>query len=332
MQPQGTASTGTPSIEEIKRLPVTRVPIAALLAGNTPRLSGESQEHIRSLAESEEMLPPIIVHRSTMRIIDGMHRVRAAQLRGQKHIDIRLYDGDQASCFVLAVRANVAHGLPLSLPDRKAAAARIIELRPEWSNRAIAEMSGLAAKTVAALRNCPTGEKNQLDTRIGRDGRSRPVHPEDRRKKAAELLAAKPEASLREIAREVGMSPETVRDVRSCMAQACQPSTRRRQTADKAVAAAPETGQGRGRIAERRTAADDQASAVYALRADPAFRSSERGRSMLRMLAACQVIRRHGNRLIEAVPQHCRPTLARAARFCASVWEEFAIQVERSTN
>ncbi|MFJ8142276.1 ParB/RepB/Spo0J family partition protein [Streptomyces sp. NPDC096013] len=322
--------TGTPNIEDVKRLPVTRVPIATLLAGNTPRLSGESEEHIRSLAQSEEMLPPIIVHRSTMRIIDGMHRVRAAQLRGQKHIDIRLYDGDQASCFVLAVRANVAHGLPLSLSDRKAAAARIIDLRPEWSNRAIAEMSGLAAKTVAAMRNCPTGEKNQLDTRIGRDGRSRPVNPEDRRKKAAELLAAKPEASLREIAREVGMSPETVRDVRSCMAQAGQPATRPRQTADNAVATGSEAGQGQN--GEDRTVADDQASAVYALRADPAFRSSERGRSMLRMLAACQVIRRHGNRLIEAVPQHCRPTLAKAAHSCASVWEEFATQVERSTS
>lgn len=320
---------GVPTMEDMNSLPVTKVPISALQTGNSPRLAGESQEHIRSLAQSEEILPPIIVHRATMRVIDGMHRLRAAQLRGQEEIEIRFYGGDRASSFVLAVRANIGHGLPLALSDRKAAAGRIIELYPQWSNRAIAEMSGLAAKTVGAMRDCPTGEKDQLDTRIGRDGRARPVNARERRRQAAELLAARPDASLREIAREVGISPETVRDVRSRMGETPRRASRHPQTSGEPGTGAPP----RHRCPTEETdAAPDQAAAVYSLRADPAFRSSERGRSMLRMLAACQVIQQHGHQLIAAVPEHCLPTLARAARSCADVWEEFAVRAERSVS
>ncbi|HET6861260.1 MAG TPA: ParB N-terminal domain-containing protein [Streptomyces sp.] len=322
---------GAPSIEDVNSLPVTRVPIDTLLTGNSPRLAGESQEHIHSLAQSEESLPPIIVHRSTMRVIDGMHRLRAAQLRGQQEIEIRLYDGDQASCFVLAVRANIGHGLPLALADRKAAAARIIELYPQWSNRAIGEMSGVAAKTIASMRDCPTGERDQLDSRIGRDGRARPVNAQERRRRAAELLTTRPEASLRQIAREVGISPETVRDVRSRMGDDAHRASRPQQRPQALVdGAAPEARVRRQDGGDDRPVSPDQASAVYSLRADPAFRSSERGRSMLRMLAACLVIQQHGQQLIEAVPEHCLPVLAKAARTCACVWEEFAAEAERS--
>jgi ParB-like chromosome segregation protein Spo0J len=49
-----------------------------------------------------------------MRVIDGIHRVEAAKLRGAKEIEARLFDGDESASYVLAVQANVTHGLPLS--------------------------------------------------------------------------------------------------------------------------------------------------------------------------------------------------------------------------
>jgi len=87
-----------------------------------------------------------------MGIIDGVHRVQAAILRGQKEIDAEFVDGSSEDAFVLAVRVNVDHGLPLSLADRKAAAERILDTHPDWSDRAIAAAVGLSHKTVGAIR------------------------------------------------------------------------------------------------------------------------------------------------------------------------------------
>ncbi len=42
--------------------------------------------HARSLAQTEADLPPIVVHRTTTRVIDGMHRLTAAGLRGEREI------------------------------------------------------------------------------------------------------------------------------------------------------------------------------------------------------------------------------------------------------
>jgi ParB-like chromosome segregation protein Spo0J len=303
-------------------LPVVKLPVALLTTGNSPRLTGEDEEHIRSLAQFEDCLPPILVHEPTMRVIDGVHRLRAAQLNGEHEIDARMYSGDQASCFVLAVQANITHGLPLSLADRRAAAARMIELYPQWSNRAIASMSGLAAKTVGALRNRPTVDVHQLDARVGRDGRTRPIDPTERRRKAAELITSKPDASLREIAREAGISPETVRDVRLRMgANGSRPLHRRPDQASAAKTA---------RVADEHQAPAARLTAIFRLQADPAVRSTERGRLMLRMLAPSQLIQQHGHQLIETLPTHCLPTVAEAARLCAHLWQELAADAERA--
>jgi hypothetical protein len=69
-----------------KPYPVGSAPVNVVLAvlnlDGWPRLKGESQAHIQGLAEVGGGLPPILVHRQSMRILDGMHRVRAAIVRG----------------------------------------------------------------------------------------------------------------------------------------------------------------------------------------------------------------------------------------------------------
>src|SRR5262245_43617336 len=72
------------------------VPLRQLLPADSPRLVGEDAKHIRVLAESEAVLPPILVHRATMRVVDGMHRVGAARLRGREAIEVRFFDGSEA--------------------------------------------------------------------------------------------------------------------------------------------------------------------------------------------------------------------------------------------
>ena len=53
-----------------------------------------------------------------MQIIDGMHRLHAAVMRGQDKIPAWFLDCDEKDIFVIAVQANTAPGLPLSLTER----------------------------------------------------------------------------------------------------------------------------------------------------------------------------------------------------------------------
>ena len=128
------------------------VPLDALLPADSPRCDGENEDHVQTLAESGAVLPPIIVHRSSMRIIDGMHRLKAARLRGCSEIEVRFFDGNEADAFVIAVRSNTTHGLPLSPADREASAVRILAMHPEWSDRSIASAAGMSTRRISAIR------------------------------------------------------------------------------------------------------------------------------------------------------------------------------------
>ncbi len=138
--------------EGIERSAVARVPIDSLMTSGSPRLDGEDAAHVRTLAESGAALPPIVVHLPSRRVIDGMHRLRAAMLRGEKDIEARFFEGDENDLFLLSVAANIQHGLPLSQRDRMAAAERVFAIHPEWSDRMVAVVVGLSGKKVAALR------------------------------------------------------------------------------------------------------------------------------------------------------------------------------------
>jgi hypothetical protein len=150
----------------------TRLPISALKAADSPRLNGENECHIAMLSQAAAPLPPILVNRATLRVVDGMHRLRAARLNGVREIDVSFFDGDDDASFVMAVRANVTHGMPLTRADRSAAAARIVATYPYWSDRRIAEATGLSPKTVGAIRQrCAINVVTPR--RIGRDGKVR---------------------------------------------------------------------------------------------------------------------------------------------------------------
>jgi len=282
---------------------VYTVPVATLRISGSPRTTGEDNDHVRMLADTSTELPPVIVHRGSMRVIDGVHRLRAARLRGQRQISVRYFDGDEHDAFVLAVSANVAHGLPLSLMDRKNAAARIVASHSHWSDRMIASVAGLSAATVARIR----GERGESapSSRIGHDGKVRPVNPLERRRHARALLLAEPTLSLREVARRVGISPETARAVRGRL-QSGEPTRQ-----------AP---------SEPRP---DPAAVLRRLREDPALRFSGTGRDLLRLLDVRTVEVDRWTAMVSNVPEHCRDSVAKLALECADTWRTFAEQLER---
>ncbi|MEV8057732.1 ParB/RepB/Spo0J family partition protein [Streptomyces antimycoticus] len=209
--------------------PVQIAPIAKLKSADSPRLLGLDNEHVKALATSDGPFPPIIVHRASMRVVGGMHRLRAAEIRGSEVMEVVFFDGDDESAFLRAVRENTAHGLRLSLADRTTAAARILYSRPHWSDRRIASVVGLSPTTVGAIRRRSTVQNEQSNARTGRDGRIRPLDNGPGRLIASKLLSEKPNASVREVARTAGISLSTAYDVYKRVRTGSSPLTPRQR-------------------------------------------------------------------------------------------------------
>nr|WP_207922519.1 ParB N-terminal domain-containing protein [Micromonospora sp. KC606] len=322
------------------------MPVEALRRGDSPRLAGEDPGHIDFLAQTEMPLPPILVHQTTMRVIDGNHRLRAAERRGQATIAVRFFEGDDERAFVEAVRANQAHGLPMSLADREAAAVRVLRSGPQRSDRAVAAITGLAPGTVAAIRRRADVPDAHGVSRVGRDGRVRPLNSADGRRIASEQIARKPEASLREIARGAGISLATARDVRERMRRGDDPVPAKMRRGSEPTEDVPAPATVRGVTKERLPPANpaagacscaetdgesvkDQTGLLRNLSKDPSLRFSESGRTMLRWLYARAAGPAGWEEVMDGVPPHCGYLVAEAARNCGIQWLEFASTIER---
>lgn len=305
------------------RGPITKLLITALLPGDSARRRGEDREHTRALAESGAVLPPIVVHRPSMRVVDGMHRLRAALIRGEREIDVEFIDGTEADAFVVGVRANVAHGLPLTFVEREAAARKIIASHPHLSDRSVAEVTGLSPKTVAAIRGRAGTAGSSGSRRVGRDGKSRPVNSGQARLRAGELLTEHPTMSLREVARRTGLSPATVCDVRDRIGRGEDPvpSRLRNRSLSKP----------RSRYAAggRDPATADRRRLAHSLRQDPSLRFSESGREVLRWLLVRTIGPDGWEAALKSMPPHCTYTVVALARSCARDWLTFADTLEQ---
>jgi hypothetical protein len=307
-----------PAISEV-------VPVSSLQPADTPRLSGQDAARTRALREKVPDLPAILVNRRTMRVIDGMHRLSAARLAGAETIRVTFIDTDEQNAFLLAVQANITHGLPLSAADRDAAAERILSWYPYWSDRAIAAVTGLAATTVGAIRQRSTVQSPRLNARIGRDGRLRPVSALDGRRRASEIIAARPGASLREVAREAGISLGTAHSVRERM---------RRGEDD--LPAGQDAGPPRpvpacDRARRRRRCGEPLAWPAVRERLvkDPALRYAEAGRLLVRWFDARAVGSGDWREVIDAIPAHWIETFIDVAHSCGNEWNELAAALER---
>jgi len=189
------------------------VKISSLRLGNSPRLVREDLEYARALAEVDaQLLPPVVVLEGAMTVVDGWERVLAAQIRGEKEIRARMLQASEEDAYLIGVHTNATHGKRLSLAERLRAARHVLESRPELSDQAIAGVCALSTRTVAKQRKAPAlpsvasgadpkSRKRRLSTRVARE-------------EAAGRMGVFPDDSNRKIAREVGLSEKTVRDVR----------------------------------------------------------------------------------------------------------------------
>lgn len=328
--------------EDIERLPVSMVPVSSLQLGFFLRGTGTDPVHVKILADAADpaSLPPILVQRSNFSVIDGMHRLEAAKLRGETTVKARLIDCSDREAFILAVKSNTSHGLPLARTDRIAGAKRILAWHPDWSDRAIGVATGLSAKTIAGIRRRSGDSVQQFAKRLGRDGKRRPLNAEGRRRAAAYLTAC-PDATLREVAKEADVSLGTVHDVRAQMRRGLDPLTSGRgQEAAERKLGIPGTPSGRaGRGAAANTpsltgAGRVSPSATWSMMSsklanDPSLKYTEGGRNFIRWMASHIPGGEEWREFIDAVPPHWASDVSVIAEKASFEWRAFAEQLKQ---
>ncbi|OAH10923.1 ParB/RepB/Spo0J family partition protein [Streptomyces jeddahensis] len=354
MEGVGSSTHSEFDLKNFEKLPAREVPIAALSPGVSLRQGGTDAAHVRLLIDAADSaeLPPILVQVDGCRVIDGLHRLEAARLVGDHSIRARFLDCSNSEALVIAMKANGSHGLPLSKADRVAGAQRVLGSHPDWSDRAIAGITGLSAKTIASLRDrsaiaTPLGGK-----RIGQDGRRRPVDAGEGRRRAAEYIAAHPNAPLRQVARATDVSLGTVHDVSARLRRGEGPERNGRQThaarpqyvrpvpsvppPDEATAPAEVAPDGARRVPlrvaggvdaappQRRNHTDTPptwATVAAKMATDPAIRYTAGGREFLRwMQSHATEPGEDWRRLVDAVPPHWLGVVAPIAEHIGREW------------
>ncbi|WP_298988861.1 ParB/RepB/Spo0J family partition protein [uncultured Pseudokineococcus sp.] len=297
----------------------------------SPRRGPLDDAHVAELVQVLAALPPVLVHRGSLRVVDGQHRVAAARRSGATHVRVEYFDGDAEDAFVEAVRRNARHGLPLTLEDRRAAARRILTSHPDWSDGVVADHACLSTSTVAALRR--TGDHEETPMRTGRDGRSRPVDGIARRRAVERYLADHPGCSLRQAAAAGGVSASTVKLVRDALGQQWTRGTRAVALVAEVtgppvseVVPCPSRAPDRGAPSRERRGGPGVPSSelVRRVSADPSFRGSEGGRTLLRVISLSVALVGDPR----CVPVHRREDVAVLARRCAERWTALAVSLE----
>jgi hypothetical protein len=251
------------------------------------------------------------------------------------------------------MEANSSHGLPLSRADRVAGAERVLTAHPDWSDRAIAGITGLSAKTIAGLRGPATGEAQFGGKRLGRDGRRRPVTADEGRRRAAEYIRANPGAPLRQVARETDLSLGTVHDVSTRLRMGVSPERdgHRTPTARPSVRPVPAAEPPSGAAAPGVPAALAAAPGSTPLRQrkpveapptwpvvaanvsrDPTVRYTQGGKEFLRWMALHAADPDGWRDVVTAIPAHWSSVIAPIADSISKEWGEFAEQLKRAGN
>src|SRR5215208_5692953 len=146
-----------------------RIPIDQIFPaeGYQPRLKGLEEKHIRLLLTSDPATwPPLVVtpKEGGYAIIDGFHRYEAAKRLGLGDLPCQV---ESSAGYPEAFAANIKHGLPLSLEDRKAYARWLYDHETangeKLSYREIGRRSGLSDKTAKAAIEGKGAENPQPD-------------------------------------------------------------------------------------------------------------------------------------------------------------------------
>ncbi len=232
---------------------------------------------------------------------------------------------------MLAVRLNIAHGLPLTRAERTAAAVRIIRCHPQWSDRMIAITVGLSPRTVAKARHRSTAQSMQSSTRLGKDGRMRPINHAAGRLKVAALLADNPTLPIRAIAQQAGVSCSTVHNVRQRLRAGQHPTPDHHQDSNHRPHPRETDAYPHHDTAHHRppATAGDIPVLLATLKKDSSPQAGDITLSLLRCLEKYRIEMPWANKIIGMVSPRWASAVAQLAREYARVWTHIAAQLEQ---
>ena len=139
----------------MKTLPIDQInPTPAELARIGP--CSDTLARYTELIQEGIQLPPVKAFHdgATFWLADGRHRLAARKSLGYADIEVEVQPGTERDAQLHAFKANQSHGLPARQSDRKKIARILLddEEWKNWSDRKIAEVSGLSHPTVGKMR------------------------------------------------------------------------------------------------------------------------------------------------------------------------------------
>lgn len=160
------------------------------------RASGISVSLVGEFAsdlENGATFPPVRVFRigksDTYLLSRGFHRYAAHAEHGDEKIAAEVFSGSRKDAILDACGANASHGLRRTNADKRKAVTTALGLKPNISDRWLAEKCGVSDRFVNGLRDQlrtvrtsepsasgePEEEPSAPATRVGRDGKSYPA-------------------------------------------------------------------------------------------------------------------------------------------------------------
>ena len=159
---------------------IQNIKMDEVVTAETATRSGVRETAVAEYAElirnGTKMEPAVVFDvNGTLHLASGTHRRAAYQAAGRTHMPCEVRSGTLWDAVQFGIADNQKHlGERLTVADKAVAVRRVLQMRPELSNAAIAQLCAVSAKTVAKYRNklVLTREIPESQVRTGRDGRT----------------------------------------------------------------------------------------------------------------------------------------------------------------
>lgn len=171
-------------------------------------------EYAEAMRSHRARFPPVIVYFDGVNawLADGFHRYHAAVKAEWQAIDCEWREGTLEAAKLYAASANAKHGLRRTTGDKRRAIEMVLSTDEgqRWTQEQIAKHCHVAQSWVSdVLAKYRTDKPPKNPPRV-----TEPTKTEKKRAAIAEAVTARPEASDRQIARELGVDHETVSKMR----------------------------------------------------------------------------------------------------------------------
>jgi hypothetical protein len=151
-----------------------KLPLAEISRDGIQLRVGINAETVKDYMENFDSLPPITVFHITddseqFVLVDGFHRVAAAELLGLEEIEAEVKEGSYRDALIYACGANASHGLRRTREDKENTVLVILqdEELKMYSDNMIAKIARVSQPFVSSLRRTVGGE----GVRIGVNGK-----------------------------------------------------------------------------------------------------------------------------------------------------------------